>query len=158
MTRIRFMLLAAACFVICIPATAQQKRPFQGDWEWIVYAKSRKEFPPAYRNEPLKSVPVASLYLKLFQKGNKLTGDYSSSANYLAKLEDGELDAVVKGRSAMLELTSSFGGNITVRITLSGKLLHWRIVKADDGVAYFPQVVLLHRVRPRKRISDEDPE
>jgi hypothetical protein len=92
------------------------------------------------------------LYLKLFQHGNKLTGDYSASAHYLAKLEDGEVDALVKGKTATLELTSGFGGNVTVKITISGKLLHWEIVKSDDGTAYFPNDVSLHRVRPRKRI------
>jgi hypothetical protein len=158
MTKTRLTFLVAVCFLICMPAAAQQqKKPFQGDWEWIVYAKSRKEFPPAYSNAPIKSVPVASLYLKLFQRGNKLNGDYSASAHYLAKLEDGELDAVINGKSALLELTSGFGGNITARISLSGKLLHWKIVKADDGVAYFPDDVFLHRVRPRKRVNTEDP-
>ncbi|HSS18854.1 MAG TPA: hypothetical protein VLL54_02155 [Pyrinomonadaceae bacterium] len=156
MTSVRLILLATLCLVFSVSANAQQKKPFQGDWEWIVYARSRKEFPPAYRRAPIKSVPVASLYLKPFQRGNKLTGDYSSSANYLAKLEDGEVDALIQGRSATLELTSGFGGNVTVKLSLSGKLLHWKIVKSDDGVAYFPDDVVLHRVRPRKRINFED--
>ncbi|HEV7745152.1 MAG TPA: hypothetical protein VGO56_09165 [Pyrinomonadaceae bacterium] len=151
--RLLLVLSVVACGAICSPAAAQQRRPFQGDWEWIVYPKSRKELPPAYRNEPIRSVPVASLYLKLFQRGNKLTGDYSASARYLAKLEEGEVDAVVKGKTARLELTSSFGGNLTVEVSLSGKFLHWKIIKSDDGQAYFPDDVSLHRVRPRKRIQ-----
>jgi hypothetical protein len=153
LSRLILLLAVVACGAICSPAAAQQRRPFRGDWEWIVYPKSRKELPPAYRNEPLRSVPVASLYLKLFQHGTKLTGDYSASARYLAKLEEGEVDAVVKGKTATLELTSSFGGNVTVEISISGKFLHWKIVKSDDGVAYFPNDVSLHRVRPRKRIQ-----
>ena len=150
--RLLLVLSIVAGGAICSPATAQQRRPFQGDWEWIVYPKSRKELPPAYRNEPIRSVPVASLYLKLFQRGNKLTGDCSASARYLAKIEEGEVDAVVRGKTATLELTSSFGGNMTVEISISGRFLHWKIVKPDDGQAYFPNDVSLHRVRPRKRI------
>lgn len=150
--RLCLILLVAACCAICTPVAAQQRKAFQGDWEWIVYPKTRKELPPAYRNEPIRSVPVAGLYLKLFQRGSKLTGDYSGSAHYLAKLEEGEVDAVIGGKIATLEVTSGFGGTATVEISISGKLLHWKVVKSDDGTAYFPSDVFLHRVRTRKRI------
>ena len=110
MRKLCLILFVAVCCAICTPVAAQQRKPFQGDWEWIIYPKSRKELPPAYRTAPLRSVPVAGLYLKLFQHGKKLTGDYSGSAHYLAKLEDGEVDAVVRGKTAILEVMSGFGG------------------------------------------------
>lgn len=135
-----------------VPALAQRAKPFQGDWEWVVYAKSRKELPPAYRHERLKDVPAGGLYLKIKQRGNKLTGEYSGSDRFLARLEDGEFDAIVQGNSAVLELTSGFGGTMTARLTLQGNRLHWKAIKSE-GEGYFPLDVFLHRVRPRKFFS-----
>ena len=153
---LRLLVLVSACLAICATAEAQQRKPFQGDWEWVVYASSRKELPPAYRDAPIREVPAAGLYLKLRQRGNKLTGDYSGSDRFLAKLEDGELEAVINGKIATLELTSGFGGNVTAQISISGRRLHWIIIKSDEGEAYFPNDVFLHRVRPRKHIELED--
>ena len=130
--------------------SAQRANSFQGEWEWAVYAKSRNELPPMYRNEPLKDVPAAAVYLNLKQRGNKLTGEYSASRRYLAKLEDGDLDAIVKGSNARLELVSGFGGNITVLLTLQGNRLHWKTVKSD-GEYYFPDDVVLRRVVRKRR-------
>jgi hypothetical protein len=143
-------------FVVLIAASAaaamaQRANNFQGEWKWAVYAKSRNELPPAYRDAPLKEIPGAAVYLKLQQRGNKLTGDYSASRRYLAKLEDGELDARVKGNTARLELESGFGGTVTVVLTVQGNRLHWKTVKSE-GESYFPEDVFLRRVvrrRPR---------
>lgn len=144
-----------ALFVILIVASAsaamaQRANNFQGEWEWAVYAKSRTELPPAYRDERLKDVPGAAVYLKLKQRGNKLTGDYSASRRYLAKLEDGELDARVKGSTARLQLESGFGGTVTVVLTLQGNRLHWKTIKSE-GESYFPDDVYLRRVVRQKR-------
>lgn len=147
--------LRPALFVILIAASAsaamaQRANNFQGEWEWAVYAKSRDELPPAYRDEPLKDVPAAAVYLKLKQRGNKLTGDYSASRRFLARLEDGELDARVKGNTARLELASGFGGTVTVVLTLKGNRLHWKTVKSE-GESYFPEDVYLRRLGGRRR-------
>jgi hypothetical protein len=141
-----FVILIAAS---AAGATAQRANKFQGEWEWAIYAKSRDELPPAYRNEPLKNVPGAAVYLKMKQRGNKLTGDYSASRRFLAKLEDGELDAIVKGNVAQLELASGFGGTVTVVLTLQGNRLHWKTVKSE-GESYFPDDVFLHRGARRR--------
>ena len=125
-------------------------RKFQGEWDWAIYPTSRKELPPAYRTEPLKSVPVAGIWLKLKQRGSKLTGEYSGSAHYLARLEDGELDTSIKGNTATLELESGFGGKVTVLLKLEGNRLHWKTIKAE-GESYFPNDVFLRRVRRRGR-------
>lgn len=131
-------------------ATAQPANRFRGEWEWAVYAKSRDELPPAYRDERIKDVPAAAIYLKLKQHGNKLVGEYSASRRYLARLEDGEFDAIIKGNAAELELASGFGGKVTVRLTLRGNRLHWKTIKSE-GESYFPDDVFLHRlVRKRK--------
>jgi hypothetical protein len=122
---------------------------FQGEWEWAVYAKSRDELPPLYRNEPLKDVPGAAVYLKLKQRGKKLTGEYDASRRFLARLEEGDVDATVKGNTALLELTSGFGGTITVRLTLRGNRLHWKTIKSE-GEYYFPDDVYLWRVVRKK--------
>jgi hypothetical protein len=95
------------------------------------------------------------LTLSLKQNGSTVTGEYSGSARYLARLEDGELDGVIKGQTVTLELTSGFGGKITVTLRRAGKLLHWKIIKAE-GEAYFPQDVWLRRIsrKPSKLAPD----
>jgi hypothetical protein len=143
-------LLAALIATAAATATAQRAGSFQGEWEWAVYAKSRDELPPAYRNEPLRSVPGAAVYLKIRQKGNKLTGEYSASRRYLAKLEDGEFESIVKGNTTTLELVSGFEGIVTVVVTRAGNRLHWKVIKSE-GESYFPDDVYLRRLVKRKR-------
>ena len=147
---VRLFLLAGLLVTSAAAATAQRPSSFQGEWEWAIYAKSRSELPPAYRQEPLRSVPNAAVYLKIRQKGNKLTGEYSASRRYLAKLEDGEFDSVVKGKTTTLELVSGFGGTLTVELTRVGDRLRWRTVKSE-GELYFPDDVYLRRIVRRKK-------
>ncbi|MEP6570721.1 MAG: hypothetical protein ABJC10_13200 [Acidobacteriota bacterium] len=145
----RFLVLAMIGLLVTLPASAQSAKPFQGEWEWAVYAKSRDELPPAYRKERLRDVPGAAIYLKIKQRGNKLTGEYSGSDRFLARLEEGEFDAIAIGNRAELELTSGFGGTVTVRLTLQGNRILWKAIKSD-GEFYFPRDVFLHRVVRRK--------
>jgi hypothetical protein len=147
---LRLLLLAGLIATSAIAAMAQSAGSFQGEWEWAVYAKSRDELPPAYRNEPLRSVPGAAVYLKIRQKGNKLTGEYSASRRYLAKLEDGEFESIVRGKTTTLELVSGFEGTVTVLVTRAGNRLHWKVIKSE-GEWYFPDDVYLWRVVKRKR-------
>ena len=147
-SRLAFLLVLTALFGV--PALAQRAKPFQGEWDWAVYAKSRDELPPAYRNERLKDVPAGEIYLKIKQRGNKLTGEYAGSDRFLARLEEGEFDSIVKGNTTEFELTSGFGGTMTVRLTLLGNRLHWKAIKYE-GESYFPRDVFLHRVVRRKR-------
>jgi len=150
--RITLLLILVAILGAASSALAkgQRGRSFQGEWEWAVYAKSRDELPPAYRDEPLKDVPGAAIYLKIRQRGNKLTGEYSASRRFLARLEDGDLDAIVKGNAAELELESGFGGRVTVLLTLQGNRLHWKTIKSE-GESYFPDDVFLRRVVRRRK-------
>ena len=147
---LRLALFAIIVVAAASGAAAQRATSFQGEWEWAVYAKSRDELPPAYRSEPLKDVPGAAVYLKIKQRGNKLTGEYSASRRFLARLEDGDLDAIVKGHAAELELESGFGGRVTVLLTLQRNRLHWKTVKSE-GESYFPDDVFLHRVVRRRK-------
>jgi len=145
-----FLLASLFCLAVAFPAVAAaQSRPpnFQGQWEWVVYGKSRAELPPAYRDARLRDVPAASVFMDLKQRGKKLTGDCDASRRFLARLEECEVDTVVKGKTAEFELTSGFGGKITVRLTLSGKRLHWKVIKSDGGEHYFPEDVYLRRVK-----------
>ena len=79
-TRLLFLVIVVA---FGAPALAQRAKPFQGEWDWAVYAKSRDELPPAYRHERLKDVPAGEIYLKIKQRGNKLTGEYAGSDRFL---------------------------------------------------------------------------
>lgn len=150
-TILRVALFAVTVLAAASSAAAQRANSFRGEWKWAIYAKSRLELPPAYRSAHIKEIPGAAIYLRIKQQGNKLTGEYSGSRRFLAKLEDGEFDAIVKGNAAELELESGFGGKITVRLTLQGNRLHWKTIKSE-GEYYFPDDVFLHRlVRKQKR-------
>ncbi|MCU1265931.1 MAG: hypothetical protein JWM21_2249 [Acidobacteria bacterium] len=145
--------LVLVCAIPSIQVKAQTLQPaadFRGTWRWAVYAKSRAELPPAYRDENLKDVPAAAVELTLTQKGDKLTGEYSASRRFLARVEDGEVDSNIKGNVARLELTSGFGGTVTVLLTLLGNRLHWKTIKSE-GESYFPDDVYLSRVVRRKK-------
>jgi hypothetical protein len=150
-TRLSGRLVYLALFVAAfsVPALAQSAKPFQGEWKWAVYAKSRSELPPAYRDAPLREIPGAAIYLNIKQRGKKLTGEYSGSRRFLAKLEDGDFDAIAKGNTAEFELTSGFNGTVTVRLTVQGNRLHWKILK-QDGEHYFPEDVYLRRLLPKR--------
>jgi hypothetical protein len=111
--------------------TSQPAASFRGTWRWAIYAKSRDELPPAYRSENLRDVPAAAIELIIKQKGNKLTGEYSASRRFLARVEDGEFDSTIKGNVARFDLQSGFNGTLTVRLTLQGNRLHWKTVKSE---------------------------
>jgi hypothetical protein len=146
----RLIFLVVVAVACGVSASAQRAKPFQGEWEWAIYARSKAELPPAYREERLRDVPNAAVYLKLKQRGNKLTGEYSASRRFLARLEEGELDSVIKGNTARLELQSGFGGNVTVLLSLQGNRLYWKTIKSE-GEYYFPDDVFLRRVVRRNR-------
>lgn len=134
-------------------ASAQQERAasFAGDWEAIEYPVSRDELPPAYKDMPLKEVPRFSLSLTIKQRGNRLTGDYSGTARYLARLEEGgTFRTTAQGNTARLRVESGFGGHATALLTLRGNRLYWKIVE-QDGEHYFPRETVLHRLRARRR-------
>ena len=147
------ILSALLLFFLSATAASQTKRAaanFRGEWDWVVYAKSRSELPRGYRDANLKDVPQAHLYLKLKQRGNKLTGEYDASRRYLAKLEEGEFDAVIENNTAKFELQSGFNGKITVLLKLRSGSLHWKII-ASAGEFYFPEDVVLRRLTKRKK-------
>jgi hypothetical protein len=152
----KLLLLFASlvCLLVLFSGVADaQARPanFQGRWKWAIYATSRDELPPAYRDAPLREIPAASVYLNLKQRGKKLTGECDASRHFLARLEEeSEVDAVVNGNTVELELESGFGGKITVRLTLSGNRIHWKTIKAE-GEYYFPDDVYLKRVVKKGR-------
>jgi hypothetical protein len=133
-------------------AFAQQAAAsFRGDWEYAEYPVSRSELPPGHKDLPLREVPRYSVGLTIRQRGNRLSGNCGATARYLARLEvDSPFDAVARGRQARLELTSGFGGRVTVLLTLrSPTRLHWKIIKAQ-GEHYFPPEVTLRKA-PRGR-------
>lgn len=146
----RLAFLALLTIAFSVPAFAQRAKPFQGEWKWAFYAKSRSELPPAYRDAPLREIPGAAIYLNIKQHGNKLTGEYSGSRRFLAKLEDGDFDAIAKNNTALLELTSGFNGTVTVRLTVQGNRMHWKLIK-QNGEHYFPDDVYLRRLPANRR-------
>jgi hypothetical protein len=153
LSNVRLLLLPAVAFMSqsALPQRMPAKsgrvtKSFQGNWEWVVYAKSRDELPPAYKGMSIKDVPVTILTLSLKQRGSRLVGTCNAAARYLNKIEDTEFSGTIRGSTARAELQSGFGGKVTVSITLSGGKLHWKIVKSE-GEHYFPDGVILRRKR-----------
>jgi hypothetical protein len=139
------------------PAAA---RSFAGSWNWAIYAKSKDELPPAYRDMSVEEVPAYALDMTIKQRGNRLTATCGVVAHYLARLDDCSFeDEVVKNGSALVKLTSGFGGTATVRLTLQGGSLRWKLVKTK-GEHYFPRDVTLRRLKrgekPPYAAGDED--
>jgi hypothetical protein len=138
------------------PAVA---RGFAGDWNWVVYAKSRSELPPAYRNMSVREIPAYALDITIKQRGKRLSATCGVVARYLARVDDCSFDdATAKNGSAVVKLTSGFGGTATVRLTLKGDRLRWQVVEGS-GEYYFPRDVTLRRLRRGEKLpyaADED--
>jgi hypothetical protein len=124
---------------------AARARAFEGSWNWAVYAESKDELPPAYRDMEIKEVPAYALDITIKQRGNRLSATCGVLARYLARIEDCGFDAVVRNNTALVKLDSGFGGSATVRLTLSGDRLRWKVLKSK-GENYYPSDVTLRRL------------
>lgn len=148
-----FLLLVA-----CSTVSAQSRNPFQGEWNWAVYATDKSELPPAYQNMELNEVPQYALDLTLKQKGNRVTGTWGLLARFLARVDEGSFNGTVVGNTLQIRLKSNFGGSATVKLTLKADSIQWRRVKYK-GHMYFPEDVLLRRLKPgeKRPYEAEDP-
>jgi len=126
-------------------AAAARARAFEGSWNWAVYAESSSELPPAYRGMSVKEVPSYALDITIKQRGNRLTATCGLLARYLARVDECDFSAVVRNGSALVRLDSNFGGSATVRLTLSGEQLRWKVLKSK-GENYYPRDVTLRRL------------
>lgn len=159
-----FLMLALLVFVA--PAGSAQRRAaakaraFEGSWNWAVYAESKDELPPAYRDMEIREVPAYALDLTIKQRGNRLSATCGVLARYLARIEECDFDAVVKNNTALVRLGSSFGGSATVRLTLSGDRLRWKVLKSK-GENYYPRDVTLRKLGKDEKLpyaADEEEE
>jgi hypothetical protein len=145
------------------PRPAQRRAPaargFAGGWNWAVYAESADQLPPAYQGMSVKEVPAYALDVTIKQRGDKLTATCGALARYLAKVDECDFSAVARNGSALFKLKSSFGGTATVRLTLRGDRLRWRVVRGA-GEYYFPRDVTLRRLgkgeKPPYAADEED--
>jgi hypothetical protein len=157
--------LMLALLVLAAPAGSAQRRvararTFEGSWNWAVYAESSSELPPAYRSMSVKEVPSYALDVTIKQRGNKLTATCGLLARYLARVDECDFSAVVRNGSALVKLDSNFGGSATVRLTLEGESLRWKLVRSR-GENYYPRDVTLRRlgkgeVPPYVVVEEED--
>ena len=70
------------------------------------------------------------------------------------------VNAVVRNGSALVKLKSNFGGSATVRLTLVGDGLRWKLVKSR-GENFYPRDVTLRRLGPEEKppyVADEEDE
>lgn len=159
------LVLTLLVLVLVAPSTSAQKRAakartFDGSWNWAIYAESKDELPPAYRGMEIKEVPAYALDITIKQRGNRLTATCGVLARYLARIEDCDFDAVVKNNTALVKLGSSFGGTATVRLTLSGGSLRWKVLKSK-GENYYPRDVTLRKLGKGEKLpyaADEEEE
>lgn len=164
--KISLPLLMLALLVSGSPSSLAQKRAaararaFEGSWNWAVYAESKDELPPAYQSMEIREVPAYALDMTIKQRGNRLSATCGVLARYLARIEDCGFDAVVRNNTALVKLDSSFGGSATVRLTLSGDRLRWKVLKSR-GENYYPRDVTLRKMRKGEKppyAADEEEE
>jgi hypothetical protein len=139
------LLLSGPSSSLAQKRAAARARAFEGSWNWAVYAESKDELPPAYRDMEIREVPAYALDITIRQRGNRLSATCGVLARYLARIEDCGFDAVVRNNAATVKLGSSFGGSATVRLTLSGDRLRWKVLKSK-GENYYPRDVTLRKM------------
>ena len=135
-------------------------RPFEGNWNWAVYAENSSELPPAYQSMSVKEVPSYALDITIKQRGNRLTATCGVLAHFLARVDECDFDAVVRNNSALLKLKSNFGGTATVRLTLQGDSLRWKLVRGR-GEHFYPRDVTLRKLGKDEKlpyVADEENE
>ena len=147
-------LLALALLLTAAHSAAAQRRSFQGNWNWAVYAESKDDLPPAYRDMEIHEVPAYALSLTIRQRGNRLSGTFGILARYLAKIDEGDFTARIVNGRARLRLTSSHSGSATVVLTLRGDKLIWKRTRWT-GDNYFPDEVELRRLKPGEKLPYE---
>jgi len=154
MPRLNVLLTIVVSFLLlACSATAQTRkstRPFQGEWNWAIYASDKSELPRAYQSMELKEVPQYALDLTLKQKGSRLTGTWGLLARYLAHVDEGDLSGTINGSSVRITLKSNFGGSATIVLTLKGDSIQWKRLKYK-GHIYFPEDVILRRLKPGEK-------
>jgi len=142
------VVVGAVLFVHPAPVNAQttNKAGWTGHWNWAIYAKDKSELPPAYQTtEDVREIPAYALDLTLRQRGNRLRGTWGLLARYLARVDEGDMAATIKGNRATIRLKSNFGGSATILLTLRSGKLHWKVV-SSSGENFFPRDEVLHRV------------
>ncbi|HJQ35470.1 MAG TPA: hypothetical protein VJ866_25180 [Pyrinomonadaceae bacterium] len=145
---LQLSLLTLALFFAAYDAAAQARpAAFRGDWNYAVYAKDKSELPPAYQSMKLEEVPQYAIDITIRQTGNRLRAKCGIVARYLARVEDCDFTAAVRGGAAQFNLRSSFGGTATVRLTLEGDRLRWKTVRRK-GESYYPEEIVLRRLKP----------
>ena len=161
MPRLNVLLtIVVSVLLLACSATAQTRkssRPFQGEWNWAIYATDKSELPRAYQSMELKEVPQYALDLTLKQKGNRLTGTWGVLARYLAQVDEGSLGGTISGSTVRINLKSNFGGSATMVLTLKGDSIQWKRIK-DKGHMYFPENVVLRRLKPGEKRPYESEE
>ena len=147
----RLILLAAACATISASAFGQKRASFTGNWNWAIYATSKEDLPPAYKDMDLKEVPAWALDVTLKQRGQRLSGSFGIVAHYLARVDEGSFKTTIKNNRAVVKLTSNFGGSATVSLTLKGDKLIWKVIRST-GQNYFPESETLRRLRRGEKL------
>jgi hypothetical protein len=152
-TGMRRLVLLLSLLALASPFPAQddaaQSRTagFRGDWNYAVYAKDKSELPPAYQSMKLEEVPQYAIDITIRQSGNRLQATCGIVARYLARIEDCDFSAAVRNGAAQFNLSSSFGGTATVRLTLKGGTLRWKTIRRK-GESYYPDDIVLRRLKP----------
>jgi hypothetical protein len=143
-------LIASALLFAAHTTAAQTRRAsgFRGSWNYAVYAKEKSELPPAYQSMSVEEVPEYAIDITIKQSGNRLRATCGIAARYLAKIDDCAFTATVRNGAAQFRLKSSFGGTSTIRLTVRGDRLYWKVLRHDDGESYIPGDIVLRRLKP----------
>jgi len=145
------ILIVAICFESTIKVSAQKQNErvkFEGEWNWAVYAKDRNQLPAHFRDNTelkLEDIPQDALDVSIEQKGNKISGNFTSLAQFNAYIDEAEFKGTIKGNIAEIKLKSSFGGTVLVELKIEDNKLYWKKV-SNKGDNWLPTEVVLRRL------------
>ncbi len=115
----------------------------------------------AYQDtQDIREIPAYAVDLTLEQRGNRLRGSWGVLARYLARVDEGDIVATIKGNRATLRMKSNFGGSAIILLTLRADKLYWQMI-SSAGENFFPKQEVLRRVRRGEKLpyaSDDQTE
>jgi hypothetical protein len=153
------LVLVALCFQWTGQSVAAQHRninaTFQGIWIWESYLTDKDLQDPEnieiYKHwaygQDMKTTPFMSLTASIWQKDGKLSGYCDSVEHFGDKFDDGDFTMIASENAAQIELQSSYGSKMKVRLTYRKNRLYWNVVRIYEtsGDLRFPMTATLRK-------------
>lgn len=123
------LILVIFSLLICVTAASAQKSKFTGKWEFYWDREASKGF---------------EVVLK--EKNGRVSG---TGSGFIPHMYDAEIKpAKIVGNSFTAKIADDWGNTGTVKITISGKKLYWRMLKSKrKGSFTFPDKLDLRKTK-----------